>query len=202
MLESERTVHETAVQGEPRDRGVCSQLLADRARYVVWHSRHESRMETVAERGRRELQILALRGICVERLHRAALVRYFRDYRVTGPERDQTLREFYGVLEPRDAAVMEHRNYLVAASTQLCATELLELAGDHQGVELVRSYESAYMQYFSLFCERARALQNRETFLLGALLPEVHGAAERLRLRIVSGHLMPSGKHGRVRPAA
>jgi len=190
MDESERTVHERAARGEEIPRRVCAQLIADAPRYALWHARHEDSMTTVAAVKRRERQLVTLRSISVEQVHRTALIRYLRDYGVTGTARDETLRAFYAVVDARCAAVAEHRNFLMAASSQLCATDLLELAGDDKGVELVRKYETTYGHYFSMFCDRARATQRSATYLLSGLIPEVKGNAERLRQRILTGQLL------------
>ena len=204
MVESERTVKDRAKFGGGVPQRICSQLLADVPRYSLWHARHENRMNSVAVARQRERQILTLRNLSVEQIHRTALVRYLRDFRITGAARDQTLREFYRVMDTRESAVVEHRNYLIAASTQLCAGDLLELVGDYGGRDLVGLYELAYGQYFSMFCDRARARQNGAVYLLGTLLPEVHDAAERLRRRVLAGELLParlvSMTHVRQRP--
>lgn len=190
MHESECAVAHAADSGEPPVRNVCRQLLADRVRYFVWHAKHESRMECVAGLRRREPQLLELRRAGVEFIHRAALVRYLREYRVVGAARDRILQEFYGPLDPHAATVLEHRGYLAAASSQWCATTLLEITDDRRGGEQLLHYERAYAQYFSLFCERIRAATNHEPCLLNDLLPEVRGVAARIRQRILSGHLL------------
>jgi hypothetical protein len=192
MRESERTVYETATHGKAPERGICRQLVSDPARYSHWYARHEHCMRLVGRLLRRESQLLELRRVCVEQLHRAALVRYLRDCHASSEERDSTLRLFYGVTDPYEAAVLEHRDYLVAASSQLCATALLTLAGDTYGVELIRRYETAYAQYFSVFCELGGTKGAGEGCLLGDLLPEMKDAATALRLRIVGGHVIPS----------
>ena len=133
MRESERTVHEGASSDEEIAKRVCSQLLADAPRYSLWHVRHENQMNLVARQ--RERQIMTLRAVAIEQIHRAALVRYLRDHHVTGVARDQTLREFYGVVDPRASTIMEHRNYLLAASTQLCTADILEMTGDKSALE-------------------------------------------------------------------
>jgi hypothetical protein len=191
MLESERTVEAYAKSDEEIPHRVCSQLLADAPRYTLWHVRHETTMSHVAQARQRERQILTLRAVAVEQVHRTALVRHLRENRIVGVARDQTLREFYGVVDPRESAIMEHRNYLLAASTQFCAADLLELIGDKHGLDLVRRYELAYSQYFGMFCEQARARQNSKAYFLGALMPEVRDAAERLRLRIMDSRKLP-----------
>lgn len=191
MVESEETVRTRAFAGDEIHKRLCRQLLADVPRYTLWHSRHSHHMVSVAEARWREKQILSLRALSIEQVHQAALVRYFRDHHVIGAARDQTLREFYGVVDPRDAALLEHRRYQLAASTQLCAANILELVGDQRGLDLVRRYEAAYDQYFSLFCDRARSLQNGRHYLLENLLPEVRGVADRLRSEVLDSKLVP-----------
>lgn len=191
MVESERTVCDSAAFGEELSRNVCMQLLAKPARYSLWHARHESGMGTVASARWRERQILGLRAFSLEQVHRTALVRYLREYHVVGVCREQTLRDFYGVVDAGDAARTEHRNYILAASSQLCANELLELVGDRTGMDLTRRYELAYGQFFSMFCEYSRARRNHQRYLLTALIPEVRATAARLRRRILDGEGLP-----------
>jgi len=200
MRESERTVRETASDARAREQRVCDQLLANEPRYSLWHMRLDHRMTPVAKMRRREQQLLELRRTSIEQVHGAALVRYLRDFSVTGVDRDGTLRLFHGVVDAREAAIVEHRNYLLAASSQLCATEVLTLAGDSKGVELVSHYERAYEQYLSLFCQRARAGSEIERSLFDDLLPDVKGVATRLRQRIVAGHLLPTRTTVAMRP--
>ena len=185
MTESERAVEESARFGAPEYRRVCSQLLAEPVRYTLWHGRQENRMGVVADARRRERQTLALRAFALEQIHHAALVRYLREYRIVGEDRAQTLREFHGVADQRDATLAAHREYLLAASSQVSAAELLQLVDDSRGIECLGDYERAYGQFFSMFCERSRAQQNGQSYLLECLLPEVRGAAARLRARVL-----------------
>ena len=191
MRESERTVLERANSGDEVARRICSQLLDDSARYSEWHARHEIRMGGVASARRHERQVLKLRAIAIEQVHRTALVRYLRDHHVVGAERDRTLRTFYGISEIRDSTLAEHRTYLLAASTQLCTSDILDLVGDDRGQGLLRRYELAYGQYFAMFCDRARAIQKGRSYLLTAFMPEVKSVAERMRLRILDTDLLP-----------
>jgi hypothetical protein len=130
--------------------------------------------------------------LAVEQIHRTALVRYLRDQRIVGAARDETLRAFYGIADTRDSTLAEHRTYLLAASTELCTREILELVGDARGLDLVRGYELAYMQYFGMYCDHARTLRGGKTYLLAALVPEVRDAAKRLRLKILDGQHLPA----------
>jgi hypothetical protein len=192
MRESEHTVLERAKSADEIPRRICTQLLADEARYAQWHTRHELQMTEVANARHRERQVLKLRAVAIEQVHRTSLVRYLRDSHIIGTERDRTMRAFYGISDPRDSALAEHRTYLLAASTQLCTSDLLELVGDEQGQALVRNYELIYSQYFTMFCDRARALQGGRPYLLTALMPEIRDAAEQLRLRIIDRRLLPA----------
>jgi hypothetical protein len=185
MRESEDAVREHAFSNEEISRRVCSQLLANEPRYGEWHARHEVKMRTVASPRRRDPQIQALRAVAVEQVHRTALVNLLRQGRVTGELRDRMLGLFHGISDVRDATLAEHRSYLIAASTQICAYDLL----DREGLDLIRRYELAYAQYFGMFCERAIALQTGKNYLLASLLPEVKDVADRMRLRIVGSQL-------------
>ena len=136
----------------------------------------------------RQRQILALRAFALEQIHGSALVRYLRDYRVVGERATEPCSEFFGVADSRDAALMAHRDYLLAASSQVCATELLALANDDHGVELLNDYENAYGSVLQHVL-RVRAQRSRigEPYLLSSLLPEVRVVASNLRRRLLEG---------------
>ena len=189
IRESEHAVREHAGCGDEIPQRVCAQLLANQPRYSEWHALHERKMQSVADARLRDPQVLQLRGIAIEQVHRTAIVNYLRLGRITGAARDQTLALFHGVSDARDATLAAHRNYLLAASTQVCTHELLDLVGDREGHRLVRRYELAYAQYFAMFCDRARALQAGKRYLLDSLLPEVRDVTDRLRMRIAAAPL-------------
>lgn len=185
MRESERALADCAREGEPVPRRVCSQLLTEPARYALWHVRHDLRMGSVASSRMRDRQILALRAFAIEQIHRAALVRYLRDYRVVGIAREQTLHDFHGVVDAREAALAAHRDYLLAAGSQVCAEEILQSANDERAASLLRDYEFAYGQFFSMFCEQSRARQAGQPYMAECLLPEVRAVAARARQRVL-----------------
>jgi hypothetical protein len=189
MRESEQAVQEHASGGDDLPQRVCSQLLANPSRYSEWHAQHELKMRNVSVARRRDPLIVGLRAVGIEQVHRTAVVNHLRLGRITGAARDQTLAVFHGVSDPRGAALAEHRTYVVAASTQVCTHDLLELVGDREGLDLLRHYELAYSQFFTMFCEQARARQGGRAYLLESLLPEVKTVAERLRRRIVGAEM-------------
>jgi hypothetical protein len=198
MRESERTVRQNAALGDVVPKRICNQILHDEAHYALWHARHEGHMRAVAAAQQRARQIRSLRIVAVEQVHRTALVRYLRDNRITGAARDDTLREFYGVTDARESALLEHRSFLIAASTQLCTDEILTLVDDVDGLELLRRYELAFGQYFNLFCECSRARRNGKLFLLSSLMPEVRRVAETWRLQILHADVITVARTGRA----
>jgi hypothetical protein len=189
MRESEDALRENAGCGDEIPQRVCAQLLAKPPRYSEWHALHERKMQNVANARLRDPQVLQLRSIAVEQVHRTAIVNYLRLGRITGEARDRTFALFDGVSDVRDATLAAHRNYVLAASTQVCTHELLDLVGDREGHRLLRRYELAYAQYFAMFCDRGRALQAGKRYLLESLLPEVRGVADGLRMRIAAAPL-------------
>jgi hypothetical protein len=187
MLESEQAISEYAANGSPAVRRVCTQLLGDPTRYVHWHVGYEHRMGTVAVMRRRHRQVLALRALSLRQIHGSALVRYLRENHVIGPARVRTLRLFFGVADASNATLIAHRDYLLSATSQVCTTELLALANDVRGVQLLHDYEIVYGQFFGVFCAATCARQGDEPYLLGGLLPEVRLAAANLRRKILEG---------------
>jgi len=192
MSESESTLKHGATRQDTMAGRVCRQVVDDPLRYSLWHGWHDSRMSDVARREERNRQILALRAVHLEQIHRTALVRYFRKHQVVGETRDETLLEFYGMVDPKRAAVSEHRAFLISASSQLCAHRLLQLVGDRRGLALIQDYQGTFMQYFGMFCENARAERADTSFLLQGLIPEAKFEAAALRKRILGGEGLPS----------
>jgi hypothetical protein len=191
MAESETTIHCGVRSDDLTSSRVCRQLVEDPGRYAFWHVSHDKRMTTVAERLERNRQILELRAVHLEQVHRTALVRYLRKHGVTGEARNFALQEFYGLVDPRRAAVTEHRGYVISASNQLCAYHLLNLVGDTRGLALIQDYQGTYEQFFAMFCENARAQRQRTSYLLASLLPDARSEAAILRKRILGGDRLP-----------
>lgn len=191
MDESERTVHAGAAHGVGPVRRVCRQLVSDEVRYRFWLRRHEQPMTHVAEWKHRQKQILQLRNAAVQQVHKTALVRYLKEYHITGKARDLTLAEFHGVTDPVQAAINEHHTYLLSASTGYCAEHLLAMVDDTHGLEMIQEYRQIYDQFFALYCGQARAIRRQKQYLLAGFVPEFRATATRSREAILAGHHMP-----------
>ncbi len=187
MLESEQAISAYAESGSPAVRRICTQLLCEPTRYGHWHAGYEHRMKTVAAMRRRQRQVLALRALSLGQIHGSALVRHLRDDHVIGSARARTLGLFFGVADERNATLRAHRDYLLSATSQVCTTELLALANDVRGVQLLHDYENVFGQFFGVFCAVTRARQGDKPYLLAGLLPEVRLEAANLRRKILEG---------------
>lgn len=195
MDESEKTVHVGAARGRGLEQRVCRQLVTDQARYSFWLVSHEQWMRKVAASKRRTDQLIKLRDAAIAQVHKTALVRYLREYRITGRDRDLTLAEFYGVVDPQQATVAAHHNYVLSASTGFCVDELLTLVGDHHGTLMIKDYQETYGQYFGMHCSRARASRNGKRYVLSEFIPELKTEASKVREHILSGEFLPAEVH-------
>ena len=201
MSESESSVHEHANSGAGHSQGVCQQLVSKQPRYALWLSHHDRAMLAIASAKRRERQLTSLRALAIEQIHRAALVRHLRANQITRIERNLLLQELLGPRDPDCSVLTEHRNYILAASSQLCASDLLELTGDRHGIHLVNRYQSDYGLYFAMYCDRARAQQDGRPYLLNALIPETRAEAAMTRAKLLTGERLPVPKSYRRQTA-
>jgi hypothetical protein len=191
MRESESSVYEHAESGTGDSHTACQQLVSKENRYSLWVSRHDREMVAIARAKRRERQITRLRGLAVGQIHRAALVRHLRANEITGKDRNLLLQEFFGPRDPDCAVLTEHRNYILAASSQVCALDLLDLTGDRYGIKLVNRYQDEFGLFFAMYCDRARAQHAGRPYLLEGLIPEIRDEATRVRRMLLGGNGLP-----------
>lgn len=102
------------------------------------------------------------------------------------------MQEFYGPLDPECSVITEHRHFILAASSQICASDLLELSGDRYGLDLVDRYQRDYVLYFALYCDRVMVERDGRTYLLEGLIPEIKADAVRIRHRLLTGDRLPA----------
>ena len=191
MRESEGSIQNHANDAESAATGICTQLLANESRYLGWWSFHEYGMSRVAGGKLRERQLKGLRLAAMEQVHRAALVRHLKNDSIRGEERSLLLREFYGTLDSSCAVIAEHRAYIRAVSSQVCALDILSLCNDRFGIAMLDEYERQFGTYFALHCDRMRAIVDGRPYLLAHLIPEAKAEAASLRHRIASGERLP-----------
>ena len=121
--------------------------------YELWRYRHERLMRPVAQAEGRFEQPKALRAVGVRLIHRTALVDYLRAEHVTGGARDLLLTRFRNQENPRRALLNEHRDYVLAVSSEACVDWLLGRLADPFGPRLLDEYRTAYGDSFARYCE-------------------------------------------------
>jgi len=128
MNESETSVHEHAEHGEDAARRICTTLVQSKPKYQTWVASHDQPMWRVARARTRDAQLVQLRLVAIHQIHRAALVRHLRDQNVGPDIRRRLFTEFHGVLDSDCAVLAEHRSYMQAVSSQLCASCHVDVA--------------------------------------------------------------------------
>jgi hypothetical protein len=200
MSESEKALWQTEAQPEYY-RVPVSRLLDNQGQYRMWEASHARHMRNVADYRRQSQQAMALRKIAMQFIHRRGLFDYLRTFRVRGAQRQQLFRVFYGLTDFHDAALLEHRQYVLAASSGYCIEVLVDRINDSNGFKLLERYQWLYSQYFEIFSQYVRADFNADTTLADALRPtmlEYRAHTNLIRRQILS---LPPLK-GRITPAA
>ncbi len=157
LAESETALWQAAAGDERRRAHAAAQATNDHRMYQLWRHRHERLMRPVAHADGRFGQPAALRAIGVRLVERAALVDYVRRHHITGRARDLLIMGFQGQRNPRRALLDEHRDYVLAVSSEVCVAHLLGQLGDHLGGRLLAEYGASYAESFATFCKRMQA---------------------------------------------
>jgi hypothetical protein len=170
MIESERALWKTDSQPDYY-RVPVSRLLDDGRQYRLWEATFSRRMRDIAGCPRRIDQAMELRNLAVQLIHRRGLVDYLRGSNIVGDHRRQLFDMFYGHMDYREALIIEHRQYVIAASSGYCAEVLLDAFDDASGFHMIERYQSLYAQYFQIFSQYSRAEFIGDAELAGALKP-------------------------------
>ena len=187
MTESERALWRTEAHPDYY-RVPVARLLDDGRQYHLWEASHARQMREVAHQHAPAQQAMELRKLAIKLIHRRGLVDYLRTYQITGPHREQLFHMFYGCTDYREAVITEHRQYIMSASSGLCAEVLVDAVNDANGFKLLQRYQQLYSQYFQIYSQYSRADFNGERELADALKPtmlEHRSYANLVRRRIL-----------------
>ena len=184
MDESELALEEATHSPSPRIARIASHVLTDAKVHRIWESCHAEWVRPIAEANRRTPQVIGLRQIEVRLTHRRALIDYIRKHKVRGTRRDRLFKAFYGPREMRDAILKEHRDYMIAVSSNISTDHLIEVMHDPTSYELLRMYEAAYTQYFELFCFVQASADSSVIEAVRGAMGDVAARAKRLRTRL------------------
>lgn len=183
MYESERVLR-LDVARTAHIRSAVQQVLEHRPRYLLWEADHSRLMRHVAEERRHARQALAMRRVALKLIHRRALIDHIRTARIQGEDRKALFRIFYGPKDTLDAILLEHRQYLLAASSSHCADILIDELRDRNGHRLLLEYERVYREYFAMYCRFSRAASSPYSSVLGPLTMELREQAKQIRERL------------------
>lgn len=140
----------------------------------------------VAEHSRRTSQILQLRKLETDLLHRSSLITFIRTHQIKGEQRKRLFEAFHGARDPVDAILIEHRNYLLAESSHLSTDHLIGLMHDTTSLDLLRLYSRAYAMYFSLYCYSASTDDSTMADAVRETMQDAAKRVKRLRSRLLT----------------
>jgi hypothetical protein len=184
MDESAEALTHAARAAGPHDARIAARVLSEPRLTSAWEARHAGLLLPVAEHRARIRQIRALRTVAVRLVHRQALIAHIRRHRLAGAARDRLLAAFHGPLEPRDAALAEHRRYLLAVASRIATDHLAHVIQDSPGAELLGQYEGAYAEYFDLYCFVAGCESEALVEAARPAMIDLEQRAQRLRQRL------------------
>ncbi len=179
LAESEQALWRASAGPDRRRAHAVANVTNDHDTYELWRLRHTRLMRPVANAEGRFAQPAALRAVGVRLIRRTALVDYLREHRVVGSDRAALVTRLRRVDNARRALLDEHRDYLIAASSEACVDDLLRLLADPFGPRLLAEYRGLYAECFAAFCERIMARDGAAN----ALPDRVPLKSEALRLR-------------------
>ena len=194
MEYSERHLSFTARSGAASEAQLASRLLENVVLYRSWEHSHGRLMQAVAAAPRQTAPV-ELRKVTFLTLHRKAPFQYLRDRHITGLARRQLIRALFGTQQSYGRSlVREHEAYVSSACSLLCADSLCSaVLGDEEFCDALEKYESAYAEYYRVYCDSLLAEHSGESSPMSALLPYL-----RYQLKTIRDHMMAGGRQQTV----
>ena len=194
MEYSERHLSLTARSGAHTDAQLAARLLENVVLYRSWEHSHGRLMQAVAA-APPQTAPKELRKVTFLTLHRKAPFQYLRDRHITGLARRQLIQALFGTQQSYGRSlVREHEAYVSSACSLLCADSLCSaVLGDEDFCDALEKYESAYAEYYRVYCDSLLAEQSGEIAPMSALLPYL-----RYQLKIIRDHMLAGGRQQTV----
>lgn len=186
MDESEYALRNIADSVSPRASRIVNTLLQDSRHYKLWESRHADLLVSVAGQSNKKRQIMALRNVEVQLIHRRALFEYLRANAVRGERRRRLFRMFHSTLDFQDSVLAEHRQYMLAVSSRISTDHLIDLMHDPGSKRLLRQYEQPYTRYYEMKCFVAGMGKSDCTELVRSMMGNVREQLRQARRRLKS----------------
>ncbi len=195
MHESEYALGQAAKSSNGRESRIAAAVLNDPRRQRQWGGMHAELLAPVAATQRRRRQIIALRKLAVELVHRTALVNFLRQNEISGHARRQLFRLLHATHDYEDAVVAEYNRYVLAAASRIAADHLLDVMGTTRSRDLLDMYETVYARYFEIRCEVACEQDTDCAAVMHTSEEELHEQLQRIHERIVSGKPRSRGRN-------
>jgi hypothetical protein len=163
MQESQRTLLNAVVSGEPDEEHIATRILDDTGVYRRWENEHATLMQRVAAERLPAVQKVQLLTLSLSLIHRKALFEHLRHEHIRGVRREKIMRHFFAHRDYANAVVSEHGRYLHTAASYLCANHLgSKVMFDTLFGSPLAEYEDLYASYFRTYCDVALA-SDRDT---------------------------------------
>ena len=187
MEYSEQHLARTVNSDHARDAHLASRLLENVTLYSSWEQSHGRLMRDVAAATRPAAQLVELRKVTFQTLHRKAPFEYLRERHLPSPQRRLLIQRLFGAQHYGRCLVREHAAYVSSACSYLCADSLCgDVLGDAAFCEALGSYENAYAAYYRAYCDSLLADGPDDMSApLQSLLPYL-----RHQLKVIREHLL------------
>ena len=186
MDESEYALHSAADSENENDARISQLVIDDSKIYQLWEARHAQSVIPVAEERQSAGQIIKLRMLEMQLVHRRALIEHVRDKKLRGVEREKLFSLFYGPRDFQNAVIAEHRQYTIAMSSRVSADHLIGLMHDPGSRQLLQRYETVFKRYFALSCYMLKSKNEIYGNAMKPVYDETASRLKRIRKRIES----------------
>lgn len=160
--------------GSENERQLVNRLFETPASYCQWEGYHAGLMRTVGSGGSRKGQLLTMRRLRFQLIHRQALFEFLRVSSVTGKQREALFGVLHGTQDYARAVVAEHGRYLQSNSSLYCADHLAySIMRDLRFSSELERYRSSYLEYFGHHCNWILAESQGQEFSLQCLIPHL-----------------------------
>jgi hypothetical protein len=178
MDESEYALRQACDSSSNRVSRIVNTIVGDSQKYRHWESNHAELLLPVAQQNNKKRQILALRKIEVQLVHRRALFNLIREQHVRGKAREKLFRLFRATRDYQDAVIAEHQQYMIAMSSRVSTDHLIDVMHDVDSKRLIEEYEESYANYFKMKCYLAIT---EESYFVELVQLTLRDAREELR---------------------
>ena len=160
--------------GSATERQVVNRLFETPSSYCHWESYHAGLMRTVGDGGSRKGQLLTMRRLRFQLIHRQALFEFLRESTATDKQRKALFSVLHGTQDYARAVVAEHGRFLQSNSSLYCADHLAgSILRDSRFGSGLEHYRKSYLEYFGHHCNWILAESQGRDFPLQCLVPHL-----------------------------